>query len=164
MVAVATIMRRQVFWYVAGAPVATVVVPSVRVVAFSRGARLLLVQRSDSGVWELPGGKVDVGESADSAAIREVLEEAGMRVRITGLVGVFSDPGYVIRDAGGATRQPFEVVLRAEPLWGNPHGDQFETRAAAWVSIGDLHDMEVDPASLRWIGEAFGRGVPAPVG
>jgi 8-oxo-dGTP diphosphatase len=41
----------------------------------------------------LPGGFIDYGESAECAAVREALEETGLRVRLTGLLGVYSDPG-----------------------------------------------------------------------
>ena len=47
------------------APAATVVVPSVFVAVRSWDGRLLLVRRIDSGCWELPAGRVDVGESAE---------------------------------------------------------------------------------------------------
>lgn len=40
--------------------------------------RLLLVRRCDGGGWELPGGRVDVGEGVVDAAVREVTEEEGL--------------------------------------------------------------------------------------
>src|SRR5215203_4910969 len=84
--------QRRVHFRDPSAPAATVVVPSVFVVVRGRGGRLLLVRRCDSGTWELPGGRVDIGESAAEAAIRETAEEAAVRVVVTGLVGVFTDP------------------------------------------------------------------------
>src|SRR5689334_21635397 len=99
------------------APVATAVVPSAFVVA-EVGAHLLLVRRCDSGRWELPGGRVEVGESAVDAAVRETAEESGVRIRVTGLVGLFTDPRHVVRDADGAVRQQFAVVFRGCPVGG----------------------------------------------
>lgn len=55
---------------------------------------VLLEKRADNGRWGLPGGHVDVGESVEQAAIREILEETGIRVRIKRLVGIYSDPRY----------------------------------------------------------------------
>ena len=83
------------------APAATVVAPSVFVAVRNDRGKLLLVRRCDSGTWELPGGRVDVGESAVEAAVRETREESGIRVRITGLVGLFTDPACVVESVGG---------------------------------------------------------------
>lgn len=42
--------------------------------------------------WALPGGFIDYGESAEQAAVREALEETGLSVHLTELLGVYSDP------------------------------------------------------------------------
>ncbi len=68
------ILRRRVHFHDPAAPVATVVVPSIFVAARDSNGQLLLVRRCDSGTWELPGGRVDVGESAVVAAVREIAE------------------------------------------------------------------------------------------
>lgn len=52
---------------------------------------ILLEKRRDCGWWGLPGGKVEPGESLIDAAAREVLEETGLTVEITHLIGVYSD-------------------------------------------------------------------------
>lgn len=55
--------------------------------------RIVLVQRSDSEKWGLPGGMVDWGEDIPHAACRELEEETGLRlIKIRRLVGVYSDP------------------------------------------------------------------------
>lgn len=57
--------------------------------AVLRGRRLLLVQEKADGGWTLPGGWADVGDRPAQAAEREVLEEAGLRVRAVRLIGVY---------------------------------------------------------------------------
>jgi 8-oxo-dGTP diphosphatase len=115
--------QRQVHFHDPSAPVATAVVPSAFVVVRGTADRLLLVRRCDSGAWELPGGRVDIGESVVEAAVRETAEEAGVRVTVTGLVGVFTDPALVVRASDGEVRQQFAVIFRATALDGDPHGD-----------------------------------------
>lgn len=59
------------------------------------GDRVLLVRRAQEpwrGLWELPGGFVDLGEHPADAARREVAEELGVTVRLTGLLGFYLDP------------------------------------------------------------------------
>ena len=55
--------------------------------------RIVLIQRSDSGKWGLPGGMIDWGEDIPHAASRELAEETGLKlIKIRGLRGVYSDP------------------------------------------------------------------------
>jgi ADP-ribose pyrophosphatase YjhB (NUDIX family) len=53
------------------------------------GGRILLIRRADNGLWAMPGGACDVGETPAAAAAREVEEETGYRPQITHLLGVF---------------------------------------------------------------------------
>jgi ADP-ribose pyrophosphatase YjhB (NUDIX family) len=57
---------------------------------------VLLIRRSDNGNWALPGGAMDLGESLRQAAIRETAEETGIASEITGLSGIYIDPGHLI--------------------------------------------------------------------
>jgi ADP-ribose pyrophosphatase YjhB (NUDIX family) len=63
---------------------------------------VLLQRRSDNGLWGLPGGGVEIGESVSTAIVREVREETGLTVQIERLVGVYSNPRFqVVRYADG---------------------------------------------------------------
>jgi ADP-ribose pyrophosphatase YjhB (NUDIX family) len=56
--------------------------------------RLLLIrQKEGDQFWGLPGGVVEVGESVDQAVIRELKEETGFDIQISGVVGLYSKPG-----------------------------------------------------------------------
>lgn len=154
--------QRQVFFHDASAPVASVVAPSVFAVVRREDGRLLLVRRLDSGVWELPGGQVDVGETASGTAVRETAEEAGVDVVVTGLAGLFTDPGHVVRGVGGQVRQQFVLLLRARPVGGAPRGDQQETSAAAWVPVGDLRGLQLEPAVRAWLSQVLDDDGAAP--
>ena len=155
---------RQVYFHDPGAPSATVVVPSVFVVVQRPGGWLLLVRRCDSGVWELPGGQVDVGETAIGAGVRETAEEAGVVVGVTGIVGLFTDPAHIVRSASGVVRQQFVVVLRAEALGGSPRGDLHETSEAAWVAVAELPGLRMEAPVRAWIAQALAGDEPAHLG
>ena len=65
-------------------------------IVFNEQGQVLLQRRADVGFWELPGGKVDPGETVEQGAVREVFEETNLRVEIVRFVGVYSDPAYCI--------------------------------------------------------------------
>src|SRR4051812_34259938 len=155
---------RQVYFHDSSAPAATVVVPSVFVAVRWHEGRLLLVRRCDSGTWELPGGRVDVGENAVDAAVREVAEESGVRVLVTGIAGLFSDPGHVVRSTAGEVRQQFAVIFRARALAGVPRGDLHETSEAAWVAPRDLGALPVQAWARNWIEQSLSVGDPPYLG
>ncbi len=76
-----------------------------------RDGKTLMVRRAVQtgyGLWSMPGGYVDRGETVETAAAREVEEEAGLLVEIGQLIGLFSDAGnpvvvaaYVATEVGG---------------------------------------------------------------
>jgi 8-oxo-dGTP diphosphatase len=88
----------------------------------SRGKKVLLV-RTFEGRWQLPGGRLERGESHRAAARREVREETGIRVRIVRPTGVYG------RKDG--TRV---VVFMAEaPPKARPRGPRNEIREQRWI-------------------------------
>lgn len=66
--------------------------PSVAAIIRNGDGEVLLQRRSDNGLWGLPGGSVEIGESVSVAIRREVQEETGLVVEVDRLVGVYSDP------------------------------------------------------------------------
>jgi len=72
-------------------------VPTVDVI-IEVGDRIVLVKRKyPPPGWAIPGGFIDAGETAQFAAVREAQEETGLRVTLTTLLGVYSDPKRDIR-------------------------------------------------------------------
>jgi 8-oxo-dGTP diphosphatase len=154
------VRTRQVYFHDPLAPAASLVAPSVFVAVRWHHGTLLLVRRCDSGTWELPGGRVDVGETAVEAAVRETVEETGVHVEVTELAGLFTDPGHVVRAIDGEVRQQFALLFRARAVGGMPHGNQHETSEAAWVAVADLAGLPMEPAVRLWVAQALAMGEP----
>jgi ADP-ribose pyrophosphatase YjhB (NUDIX family) len=74
----------------AGRP--TQIRPGVAAIIQDATGQILLQRRSDNGLWGLPGGSVEIGESVRDAIVREVREETGLTVEVVRLIGVYSDP------------------------------------------------------------------------
>jgi len=125
------------------APAANSVVPSAAAFVLRNGA-VLLTQRSDNGNWTMPGGAQDPGESLTATAIRETVEETGVTVRPTGLVGIFTDPKHVVHyTSNDEVRQEFTVVYRANYVSGDPTTSS-ETTHVEWVPAEKVTDLRMD--------------------
>ena len=100
--------------------------------------RVLLVRRGRAprkGMWSLPGGLQEVGETVFAAARREVLEETGLTIEVMELVDVVDS---ITRDAQDRARYHYTLVdVRAEWRAGEAvAGDDAE--AVAWAPLDDL--------------------------
>lgn len=58
--------------------------------------KILLEQRADCGMWGLPGGRIEPGETVEAAAHREVFEETGLEIVLEKLIGIYSEPQHRI--------------------------------------------------------------------
>jgi 8-oxo-dGTP diphosphatase len=95
--------------------------------------RVLLVHHAYGRLnWELPGGGAEPGESPDETAVREVLEETGLRVAIDRLTGVYFEPGH---DLGPMLHFVFRCRWHAglDPVVSSP-----EVSDARYWSLEDL--------------------------
>src|SRR3954471_14585046 len=93
------------------APAANSLVPAASAIVVDEAGRILLHRRRDNEMWALPGGVMELGESIAECAVREVREETGLEVEITGIVGIYSDPKHVFAYADGEVRQEFSVCF-----------------------------------------------------
>jgi ADP-ribose pyrophosphatase YjhB (NUDIX family) len=138
----------------AAAPRANSIVVAVTVAIRNTHGELLLIERTENGLWALPGGGQDIGESVVQAARREVHEETGIAVEITGLSGIYSGPKHVIAYEDGEVRQEFSLCFRAKPVSGELRSS-FESRQARWVSPDSLPDLKIHPSMRLRIDHAL---------
>jgi len=115
--------------------------------------RMLLIRRADNGMWSMPGGAIDVGETPAEGVVREALEETGIRCRATTLVGVFDS-----RFCGATSSQQLCMfVFLCEPLEHGATGDPTlseEVLDVSWFAEESLPE-DLDASHLSRIPEAF---------
>jgi 8-oxo-dGTP diphosphatase len=113
--------------------------------AIVRAGRVLAARRTTppalAGGWEFPGGKVEPGEGADHALVREVAEELGCTVEVTGWL----TPTVPVTDAL-ALRVATARLVEGEP-------DPAEHDAVRWLAAGELDDVDWLPADRPFLPE-----------
>jgi len=105
-----------------------------------RGNDVALVKRGHEpfkGMYALPGGFMNYGESFEHCAVREVEEETGLKTEVVGLVGVYSEPG---RDPRGHV---VSAVFHLRPTGGTLKGGD-DASDAEWVPLDDLPKLAFD--------------------
>ncbi|MFD3578019.1 NUDIX hydrolase [Streptomyces sp. NPDC058644] len=127
------------------APAANSVVPSVTAVVRNSQGNILLIHKTDNGLWALPGGGHDVGESIEQTVIREVDEETGIAVVVEGIVGLYTDPQHVIAYDDGEVRQQFSICFHARPVGGSLRTSP-ESKEVRWVSPANLDALDIHPS------------------
>jgi len=141
------------------APEPNSLVPAAGVLAVDDTGRLLLQRRRDTGQWAIPMGKQELGETPTQCAVRETEEETGVRTEVTGILGIYSDPGHVVYyDSDGETRQEYEVILLGRPVSGEPAANE-EASAAGWFTVAELDGLDIHPTQWRqlrdWLGGSY---------
>ena len=131
-------MRLREYYRDTNAPRAHDVLPAAFAAVRNVTGEVLLVRRIDDGNWELPGGRIDVGESAAQAVIRD------------GHSRLLGDPTHVLLDPDGTVHQQLALCFNAVPARADdtaePRPDGIETKEAAWCAPAALANLVMHPA------------------
>lgn len=124
----------------------------VGAVVFREG-RVLLVRRGGQpsrGLWAIPGGALELGETLREGAEREILEETGITIRAGEIVfaGETMD-----RDADGRLRFHYVIIdFAGEYVSGEVNGSD-DASEARWISPAELADLPATKTTVKLLGQ-----------
>ncbi|HEX4229266.1 MAG TPA: NUDIX domain-containing protein [Bryobacteraceae bacterium] len=141
-------MARRDYFYDPEAPKPNSIHLAAAVALFDLDGKILLLRRKDNDKWTMPGGTLDFGESLTDCAVREVREETGLQIRITGLIGTYTDPHILIEYSDGEVRQEFTLVYAAEIESGVLKIDE-ESKEAVWAPLSSAVELPLADSQRR---------------
>jgi 8-oxo-dGTP pyrophosphatase MutT (NUDIX family) len=141
------------------APKANTLIPASNLLVVNEEGAILLQRRRDTGQWALPGGAQEIGESPAQCAVRECEEETGIVAKVTGFLGVYSNPDHIIEYTDGEIRQQYEAVYIGCPVGGEPTVND-EADGVRWVHPDDLHKLDIHPSMHEQIGHYLTEAYP----
>ncbi len=95
-----------------------------------------------------PDGQDETRRDPTQCAIRETLGETGILTEITGILGVYSDPGHIVAYTDGEIRQEHELILLGRPIAGTAAVND-EASDVAWITPADLGTLDIHPTQWR---------------
>ena len=121
--------------------------------------RILLVRRGQPPAedsWAIPGGSVDIGETLQQAAEREIKEETGIRIRASKPIYTFD---VIERDESGGIRFHYVIVdLSADYVSGEPSAGD-DAVEARWISAEEIKTLPVNKTTLTLLQNKFHFGI-----
>jgi ADP-ribose pyrophosphatase YjhB (NUDIX family) len=128
--------------------VSACVIPCVGAVVTDEQGRLLVIQRGHdpgAGLWSIPGGRIEPGETDAQALVRELLEETNMQVKVGKLIGRVQRPGL-----GGAV---IDIRDYAATVTGGTLRAGDDAADARWVTAAELGRLEVTEGLIEALTE-----------
>jgi 8-oxo-dGTP pyrophosphatase MutT (NUDIX family) len=113
------------------------ILPGAAVIIVNDKGEILLQSRHDH-IWGLPGGLMELGESFEETARREVLEETGLSLGKLRLLDVFSGSHYYFKISNGDEFYAATVVYTTKEYQGELKLDLVETMDLKFFSLNDL--------------------------
>jgi 8-oxo-dGTP pyrophosphatase MutT (NUDIX family) len=138
-------MRRKDYYYEIDSPKPNSIVPAASAVVIGDNNRILLQKRRDNGLWSLPGGGMELGESIEETIIREVKEETGYDVKVLKCIGIYTDPEHVIEYSDGEIRQQFSICFACEITGGSLEVSS-ESKEVEFISLDQIKSLEMHQA------------------
>lgn len=118
------------------------ILPGATILVLNEQNELLFQHRSDTDTWGLPGGAMELGESLEDTARRELREETGLTAERYELIGMLSGQETYFRYPNGDETYAVIAVYRAEQVQGELKSQDDETLDLRYFARGDYPTLE----------------------
>lgn len=122
--------------------------------------KILLTRRTDNGQWCLPSGRIEPGESAAQACLRELQEETGLEGETTKLIGVYSNPNQLIEYPDGNRIHLISLCLEVR-ITGGKLSVSDETTEFGYFGLIEINSLDILPNHRERIRDAFAHSIAA---
>jgi len=123
------------------------VLPSAAVALYDDQGRVLMGLHADRRVWVLPGGLIEPVEIPADAAVREVWEETGLHVELTGILGVYGGKELLVDYVNGDQASYVGTIFRGHVIGGTLRADAQEILDVRYVARAELAELP----HARWL-------------
>ncbi|MDQ0215823.1 ADP-ribose pyrophosphatase YjhB (NUDIX family) [Oikeobacillus pervagus] len=127
----------------------------IAVIILNEENQVLLQKRADVGLWGIPSGHIEIGETVSEAAVREVKEETNLDIKIKKLIGVYSDPdSQVFAYPNGSVVHFITTCFLAEITGGELRCNSDESLEIKFFGLQNLPQdlLKMHP---RWLKDAL---------
>jgi ADP-ribose pyrophosphatase YjhB (NUDIX family) len=120
--------------------------PGAAAIIFDDQERILIMKRTRGPYWCIPGGRMNLGESAQDCCVRETEEETGLQVQIVRLVGLYTNPRSICSYPDGNVHQSYIALFECE-VTGGELRESAETARFHWMARSEMDAFTLLPDS-----------------
>lgn len=119
--------------------------PSVTIINYDKLGRALFIRHRDTELWVAPGGAIEPGESPADAAVREMWEETGLHVELSGILGVYGGPEFIVEYSNGDMTSYVMTVFESKIIDGSLSLVNDESLEGAYLTKKEILNKNTQP-------------------
>lgn len=120
-------------------------------VAIVRDNKILMLKRKDNEKWTIPGGTMELTESLERCAVRELKEETNLDIKIQDVIGTYTDPDIRIEYSDGEVRREFTIVYYGTVMGETSVKIDDESSKYHWVDLEEVRNLPMAESQLKRI-------------
>ena len=138
---------------------ARIILPGCVGAIFNENNEVLAVYKKNKNRWTLPGGLSDLGETTAGTLRREILEETGLEIEVTGIIGIYSEPELMyLKLASGEEIQTVDLLMAGRVIGGHLKADDVEIAQVQFMPLDEmLAQLNLQPLHYQFLHDVKNR-------